>query len=267
MVNDLEDEKEFETKTDLIEAERYLKTGCHIGTRFKSGEMRRYVYKVRKDGLKVLNIQTLDNRIKAAAKFLSNYEPKQIIAVARKLYGNTPVKEFVNAIGAKCYVGRFVPGTFTNPMGREFAEPGIIIVSEPEPDYQAVDEATRIKAPVIALCSTNNTTKNIDFVIPVNNKGRKSLALVFWLLAREYLKAKGIISKNSDFKKEPEEFEHKIKEGEEVQEDEYGRAEERNRRGKGKGKFVRRVGGRGRGDRPERRDGRGRGPGRRDSRR
>lgn len=197
-----------------FDADRYLKTGAHIGTKFKSGDMKRFIYKTRKDGLKVLSIATLDERIKAAAKFLASFSPERIAVVSRKVYGQMPVKVFAEVVDARVFTGRFVPGTFSNPQCKNFFEPKVVVVTEPDSDIQAIDEAKRIRVPVVALCSINNSTKNIDFVIPVNNKGRHSLALVYWLLAKHILLESGRISKEEDFRKKMEDFEHKLKEGE-----------------------------------------------------
>ncbi len=198
----------------LVESERYLKTGSHIGTKFKHGHMARFIFKKRPDQLNVLDVETIDSRITTVAKFLSGYESDGIVIVARKLYSKTPVEKFAKAIGAKALTGRFVPGTFTNPSGKKFIEPKVLVISEPETDFQAVKEAAKLKIPVIALASTNNSISNVDLIIPVNNKGRKSLALVFWLLSREILKEKGAIKSNEDFKETVEDYEHQIQEGE-----------------------------------------------------
>lgn len=198
----------------LIDSETYLKSGAHIGTRFKSGDMKKYVFKVRKDGLNVLDVGTLDERIKIAADFLARHQPEKILVVARKLYAQTPVKLFAEMINAKAIGGRFVPGTLTNPKAVDFVEAEIIFTAEPEPDAQAIEEARRANIPVISLVSTNNSLKNIDLAIPTNNKGRKSLALVYWLLTKEFLKAKKEIKEDSEFKKTVEDFEYKMQEGE-----------------------------------------------------
>ncbi len=205
-----------EEKT-LVPLERYLKTGSHIGTKFKTGDMQRYIYKKRKDELRVLDVATIDEIIGIAAKFMANYENEKIVVVSRKLYGQEPVKQFALATGARALTRRFVPGTLTNPHAKEFIEPTLVIITDPESDKQAIDEALRIRVPVIALCTTSNYLKNIDLIIPINNKGRKSLALVYWLLAKELLKAKGIINKDSDFKKTVEDFEYKLEEAGEEQ--------------------------------------------------
>ncbi|MEM4702744.1 MAG: 30S ribosomal protein S2, partial [Archaeoglobaceae archaeon] len=94
-------------------------------------------------------------------------------------------------IGTKCIIDRFVPGTLTNPNLKEYIEPDIVFVNDPAIDKQAIIEATKVGIPVIALCDTNNSTADIDLIIPTNNKGRKALALVYWLIAREMKKARG----------------------------------------------------------------------------
>ncbi len=197
----------------LVELDEYLKTGSHIGTKFKTGDMRRYIFKQRRDGLKVLDVETIDSRLKIAAKFLAGFDLAGIVAVARKTYGQQPAKMFAEAIGGKVILGRFVPGTFTNPNAKKFVEPKAVIVTDPESDRQVLKEVQKTKAPVVAMCSTNNILRTIDLAIPINNKGRKSIALAYFLLAREILKEKGLLKKKEDFSKKLEDFEYKMKEG------------------------------------------------------
>jgi len=211
-------EKE-EKQGPLTELDLYLKTGSHIGTRFKTGDMRRYIFKQRKDGLRVLDVNTIDKRIKIAAKFLSRFEPAGIIAVSRKTYGQQAATQFAAAIGAKAITSRFVPGTFTNPVAKKFIEPTVLIITDPESDGQAIIESVKLRIPVIALCSTNNYLANIDLVIPINNKGRKSIALAYFLIAREIMKEKGLIKSDAEFSKTAEDFEYKLKEGSEEREE------------------------------------------------
>ncbi len=210
----------MEDKKLLVEADVYLKAGTHIGTKFKSGEMAKYIYKVRKDGLKIFDVEMVDQRIKTAGKFLAQFPPERILVVARKIYGHTPVKEFAETMGCRAILGRFVPGTMTNPTSKKFIEPAVIIATEPEPDYQAISEATKMGVPVVAFCSTNNSTRNVDLVVPANNKGRKSLALIYWLLAKEIMKSNGTISKDEEFSKTLEDFEHQVTEQEKAPEPE-----------------------------------------------
>ena len=221
------------------DSEKYLKTGAHIGTKYKTVGMKKYIYKRRDDGLKVMDIQTLDSRIRIAAKFIAKYDKEKIIVASRKLYGKTPTIQFAEAIGGKALTGRFVPGSFTNPEGKKFIELDLLIVTEPDSDFQAVKEAKKLKVPIIALCSTNNTTKDIDLIIPVNNKGRKSLALVYWMMAKKILTERKEIKDEKEFKKTVEDFEYKIKEGKEELLKEKRNAEAK-RRGRKGGKQIRR---------------------------
>ena len=203
------------TENEKIDSEIYLKTGAHIGTKFKSGDMTRYIYKTRKDGLKVLNIDLIDERISTMAKFLSKFPAEKIAVVSRKLYGRVPIEKFAELTGARAFSSRFVPGTFSNPYAKEFFEPEVVIVTEPESDWQAINEAKKIRVPVIGLCSINNSLKYIDMIVPINNKGRQSLALAYWLLAKRLLIENSSIKNESEFKTKLEDFEYKLKEGEE----------------------------------------------------
>ncbi|MBU0635444.1 30S ribosomal protein S2 [Candidatus Micrarchaeota archaeon] len=197
----------------LIPTEKYLTTGSHIGTTFKTGDMRRYIFKKRKDRLYVLDVENIDKRLRIASQFLAQYPFEKIVVVARRLYSQIPAKKFAELTGCKAITGRFVPGTFTNPNHKNFIEPKVLIVADPESDSQAVTEATKQRIPVVALASTHNYLKFIDLAIPINNKGRKSLALVFWVLTREMLKERGDIKKDSEFSTPLEAFEYQIQEG------------------------------------------------------
>ena len=65
-------------------------------------------------------------------------------------------------------------------------------MTDPQADSQALSEAVNTGLPVVGICDTNNTLRNVDLCIPANNKGRRSLALIYWLLSREILKARGV---------------------------------------------------------------------------
>ena len=189
----------------LIPPDEYLAAGVHIGTQIRTGDMKRFIYKVRPDGLYALDIKKLDERIRIAGKFLARFDPAKILAVSARQYGQKPVMMFAKAVGCDYVIGRFIPGTLTNPMLKEYREPDVVIVTDPAIDRQAVEEATRVGIPVVALCDTNNSTANVDLVIPTNNKGRKALALVYWLLAKEVLKNRGVEEfpySSSDFEAE-----------------------------------------------------------------
>lgn len=181
----------------LIPNDEYLKSGIHIGTKFKTKYMENFIYKTRPDGLSVLNVQQIDNRIKTLIKFLSNYALEEIMIVARRENGWKPVKLFGELTGAQTYIGRYPPGILTNTQLKKFTETKIMIVTDPWPDRNAIEDARKMGIVVVALCDTNNQTNNIDFVVPCNNKGKKSLGLLFWLLAKGYMETRGMINKGS----------------------------------------------------------------------
>jgi small subunit ribosomal protein S2 len=174
-----------EGSTSLVPIDEYLAAGVHIGTQQKTQDMMRFVYRVRTDGLYVLDIQSTDERIRVAAKLLSHYDPARILVVSSRQYGQHPARMFSRALGTRSMLGRFIPGLLTNPQIHGFFEPDVVIVTDPAGDAQVLKEASSIGVPVIALCDTNNLISNVDLVIPTNNKGRKALSLIYWLLAKE----------------------------------------------------------------------------------
>jgi len=194
----------------LIPLEQYLAAGVHIGTRIKTKSMAEFVYRVRPDGLYVLDVRKTDERIRIAAKMLARYEPHKILVTSARQYGQKPAKKFSELTGTHVIVGRFVPGTLTNPLYPGYIEPDILMVTDPRADRQAVSEAMEARIPVIALCDTDNITANVDFVIPTNNKGRKALALIYWLLARQVLRERGELPPEGELPIPVEEFETKI---------------------------------------------------------
>jgi small subunit ribosomal protein S2 len=206
-----EEKQAVETEpTMMVSEETYMTSGVHIGTRQKTADIKEFIYKVRNDGLYIIDVKKTDERIKAAAKFLAKYDPSQILAVSVRQYGQKPVRKLGETTGIQVLDGRFQPGTLTNPNAKTFLEPEIILLTDPLADIQAMHEAKNIGIPVLALCDTNNETKYIDYVIPTNNKGRRALALIYWLLARAILKEQGKIKSNEEFTATVEDFEAEI---------------------------------------------------------
>mgnify|MGYP000282327303 CR=1 FL=1 len=171
----------------LIPVEDYLGAGVHIGTQQKTHDMERFIHRVRDDGLYVLDVSQTDQRIRTAADFLANYDPEQILVTSSRQYGRFPAEKFAEAIGARARTGRFIPGTLTNPDYAGYIEPDVVVVTDPIGDAQAVKEAITVGIPVIAMCDSNNQVSNVDLVVPTNNKGRRALSVVYWLLANETL--------------------------------------------------------------------------------
>jgi small subunit ribosomal protein S2 len=191
----------------LLPQEILLSAGVHIGTRIKTQDMEPFIYKVRPDGLFVLDMEQMNERIKMAARFLSRMDLSKVVVASSKRYGRNPVEKFCEILGCRSYIGRFTSGSFTNPEYADFFEPVTVIVTDSLADQQIVEEASQIRIPVVALCSTDNSLKNVDLVIPVNNKGRRSLAIVYWLLVREIMRERGILPASGEFGATIEDFE------------------------------------------------------------
>lgn len=189
-----ENEMEIEINEPLVTVEEYLAAGVHIGTQQKSIDMKRFIYRVRGDGLYILDIRETDERIKLAAKFLSQFNTSNILVVTSRQYGQYPSRMFAKSLGAMEMIGRFIPGLLTNQNLKGYIEPEVVIVTDPISDAQVIKEATQAGIPVVALCDTNNMTSFVDIVIPTNNKGRKALSMVYFLLTRELLRHKGIVT-------------------------------------------------------------------------
>jgi small subunit ribosomal protein S2 len=191
----------------LIPEEVYLTSGVHIGTQQKSADMKEFIFKVRTDGLYVLDVKKTDERIRVAANFLAKYEPSKVLVVSARQYGQKPAKVFAKTVGAGVVAGRFVPGSLTNPILPNFLEPEVIFVTDPAADEQSLREALSIGIPIVGICDANNETRHVDLVVPSNNKGRRALATIYWLLTREVLKARGVVKTDDDFKMTVEDFE------------------------------------------------------------
>ncbi len=194
----------------LIDQATYLEAGIHIGTKIKTPGMKRFIYKIREDGLYLLELNTIDQRIREAAKLLAQYEPKDIVITASRIYAIASASKFAEITKSKLLVGRVIPGTFTNPNREDYIEPGIVLLSDTRNERQAVKEASSTDIPIIALCDTDNWIKFVDLVVPCNNKGRRALALIYFLLAREFQKEKGLIKTNEEFTYKVSDFEAKV---------------------------------------------------------
>jgi small subunit ribosomal protein S2 len=190
----------------LVAQDLYLKSGIHIGTKFRTKYMSKFIYKTRPDGLSVLNLQKIDERIKNAINLLAQFAPEDILIVSRRENGWKSVKAFGKVTGCRIFAGRYPPGILTNPMLETFIEPKLILVTDPWPDRNVVQDAIKIGIPVIALCDTNNQSNDLDLVVPCNNKGKKSLGLFFWVVAKEYLTKRGLIASPEEMKETLEDF-------------------------------------------------------------
>jgi small subunit ribosomal protein S2 len=180
-----------EEATLLIPFEDYEENAVNIGTQQKSSDMKRFIERVREDGLYLLNVNITDARIRSIAAFLNHFDSPRIMVVSARQYGQRPARLFSEAIGANSAVGRFIPGSLTNPVLRSYVEPDVLFVTDPAADQQALIEAVNSGLPIVGIVDANNNLRNVDIALPANNKGRRSLAQIYWLLAREVLKLRG----------------------------------------------------------------------------
>ncbi len=196
-----------------------LSTGIRIGTLVKTKSMAQFVSRTQANGLHVIDVSKTLNKNDAAAKFISRAEAQRVVVYSAREYAKTPIEKFCEATGTIALTGRFMPGTFTNPLFPRHIDPEVVVVADPAVDYQALDEASKLGIPVVAICDTDNVTANVDVVIPANNRGRSALAAVFWLLARYVLLHSGSITSDGQMKSTVKDFETKLVEEDEEDQD------------------------------------------------
>jgi small subunit ribosomal protein S2 len=190
----------------LVPIDQYLKAGIHIGTKFRTSYMDNFIYKIRPDGFYVLNLQRIDERTGIVAKFLARYEPQDILVVCRRENGWKPVRLFGKVTGIRTFPGRYPPGILTNTNLENFIEAKVLVVVDAWPDRNAINDAIKVGIPVIALCDTNNQTNNIDIVLPCNNKGKKSLGLLFHIIATQYMRERGLLPRDKELAESVDDF-------------------------------------------------------------
>ena len=194
---------------------KVLATGLRVGTNVKTKFMKPFITDASPEGIYMINLDITLDRIQAAAKFINQFESKKVIVCSGRKIVTRAIEKFSELTNTTIMVGRFMPGTLTNPSLSYYTEPSLIVISDPEVDQQAIIEATNAGIPVIGIANTDNLTSQLDLVIPANNRGRKALATVYWLLAREILIQKGELTEDQDMKYEIDDFETKIKDIEE----------------------------------------------------
>jgi small subunit ribosomal protein S2 len=193
---------------------KILSTGIRVGTPVKTKFMTPFITKASPEGLYMLDIDITLETIKLAAKFINRLGTDKLIVCSARQYANTPIEKFCEMLGSKKLLCRFMPGTLTNPSLPYYIEPKLILISDPQVDVQAITEATNAGIPVIGISNTDNITSKLDVIIPANNRGRKALATVYWLLVRQILIERGELKEDEPMKYEIDDFETKITEEE-----------------------------------------------------
>lgn len=151
-------------------------------------------------GLCILDLQKTWDKLVLAARVLAAVEnPASIYCVGQRLYAQRAIIKFAKYTGATAAPGRFTPGQFTNQVTQQFVEPRILLVADPRNDNQAIKESSYVNIPVVAFCGTDSPLDYVDIAIPCNNRGKDSLGLLYWMLAREVLRIRGQISRSDDW--------------------------------------------------------------------
>ncbi len=190
-----------------------IKNGSHIGSTRKVEPMKRFIFKLRQDGLAIINIQDTIDRLRIAARFISRYSPQDVLVASSKEQAFVPIQKFAEYTGVSYIIGRFLPGTLTNPNFEYYTEPELLLVLDPYADRQAISEAVIQRLPVISFASTNNLYRNVDLVIPANNKSRRSIAALFWVLTNFVLWERGDLTEGTFIEEKVEDFLTPVRQG------------------------------------------------------
>ncbi|MFP6578044.1 MAG: 30S ribosomal protein S2 [Candidatus Nitrosopelagicus sp.] len=165
--------------------DKIISSGIRVGTVVKTKFMIPFITQSTPEGFYLLDLDLTLNRIQTAGRFIKKFDMSKVIVCSGSNLSKTSLEKFCEITGAKMMFGRFMPGTLTNPSLPFYSEPHLVIISDPKIDTQAITEATNAGIPIIGISNTDNITSKLDLIIPANNRGRQSIATIYWLLAGE----------------------------------------------------------------------------------
>jgi len=186
--------------------ELFVKNAMHVGSKVKVRHTEKFIFRLRQDGVYLIDIKKTLERLNVAAKFISFFPPEKVVVVSTHVYGIRAVQRFCELTGCIPVVQKIRSGMFTNRVLKYYIEPQLLLVSDPRYDAQAINEAAIARIPVIAFCSTDNMLTNIDLAVPINNRGKSSLPYAFWYLAKRVLMERGLLTPEVEAGIQPESF-------------------------------------------------------------
>jgi small subunit ribosomal protein S2 len=188
---ELKEQVKAKKRTDmLIPLEEYVKAGIYLGTRVVTPNMKPFVYRRRADGLAIFNTDIIDEKIKEAIEYLSRFDTEEIILVCKRQAGWKAARMFSELTGIRVFTKKYPAGILTNTQLEDFFENELTIITDAWLDKNALKDTLDVHKKVLMICDTNNFSKGADKFIIGNNKSSKSLGVIFYLLARGYMRAK-----------------------------------------------------------------------------